>query len=484
MKNKLFAIAILCVLGNYASAQTGGFSPTDLEKNGQKINTVTTAVPFLRINPDARAGGMGDVGVATPTDVNGVFSNPAKMAFIEKDYGFAVSFTPWLKALVNDIYLAGITGYYKVKEKQTIQFSLKYFSLGNINFTDENGQSLGDFKPHEFSIDAGYSRRLGNNFALGASIRFIYSNLTNVGVGGVATYPGMAGAADISWMYQKNFKKDGAKMSHDFLAGMNISNIGNKITYTRNAKNADYIPTNLGIGLGYTLNVSEKNAVGVYFDVNRLLVPTPQPTTISSFFAADSGQAVRNPQYDNETGDGTGDGIADWKQKSPIGGIFTSFADAPGILYKDENGNITRTKGSRSKEELRETAIAFGLEYMYNKQFGVRFGYFYEPRTKGNRQFLTAGLTVKYSIVGLNFSYLIPTSIQRNPLDNTLRFSLLFDFKKGGLKSNQNNSGISLVDDTPKKKKVKGEKTDENTEKELKPVENKEPKKLAPIESE
>lgn len=480
MKNKLFAIAVLCIVGIQAIGQTTYI------KDNQVINTVTTAVPFLRINPDARAGGMGDVGVATPTDVNGVYANPAKMAFIEKDFGFAVSFTPWLKALVNDIYLAGITGYYKVKQKQTVQVSLKYFSLGNISFTDEQGQSLGDFKPNEFSLDAGYSRRLGNNFALAATIRFIYSNLTNVGVGGVATYPGIAGAADISWMYQKNFKKDGAKMSHDLLAGMNISNIGNKITYTRNAKNADYIPTNLGIGLGYTLNVDKKNAIGVYFDVNRLLVPTPQPLTISSLFPGDSGQAIRNPDYDNDGENNAGDGIADWKQQSSIGGIFTSFNDAPGTMYRDENGEIKRVKGSRSKEELRETAIAFGLEYMYNKQFGVRFGYFYEPRTKGNRQFLSAGLTVKYSIVGLNFSYLIPTSIQRNPLDNTLRFSLLFDFAKGGLKANnQNNSGVSLVDDTPKKKKNKNADTEETSPQQEggdQPV--KKEKKLEPIESE
>lgn len=461
---------------------------TTYTKNGETINTVTTAVPFLRINPDARAGGMGDVGIATPTDVNGVFANPSKMAFIDKDYGFAVSFSPWLKQLVNDIYLASITGYYKVKEKQTVQVSLKYFSLGNISFTDDQGNSLGDFKPNEFSLDAGYSRRLGKNFALGASIRFIYSNLTNVGVGGNATYPGMAGAADISWMYTKNFKKDGAKMSHDFAAGMNISNIGSKITYTRNAKNSDYIPTNLGIGLGYTLNVDKKNSVGLYFDLNRLLVPTPQPMMIDSVgpdgLAAGQG---RNPNWDNDNGDGFGDGVADWKQKSPIGGIFTSFGDAPGKLTKNADGSVTREKGSRSLEELKETAIAFGLEYMYNKQFGVRFGYYYEPRTKGNRQFLSAGLTVKYSIVGLNFSYLIPTSIQRNPLDNTLRFSLLFDFAKGGVKANgESKSGISLVDDTdtPKKKKnknVDGEETAPEQDGEQ-PV--KKTKKLEPIESE
>jgi len=446
MKNQLLAIVVLCLLSGSVLAQTNQV------KDGQVINTVTTAVPFLRINPDARAGGMGDVGVATPGDINSVFVNPAKMAFMEKDFGFAVSFTPWLKSLVNDIYMGSLAGYYKVKEKQTVQVSLKYFSLGNITFTDEQGQTLGDFKPNEFSFDAGYARKLSDNFSLALTLRIIYSNLSNVGVSGVATKPGVAGAADISWMYQKQFGK--GKLKHDLLAGMNISNLGSKISYTGNAKNSDYIPTNLGIGLGYTLNVDPKNAIGVYLDVNRLLVPTPQPYQIQSLDPKDSGQLVVNPNYDKNT-----DGVADWKQKG-FGGVFTSFGDAPGTMYIDENGEVKRKKGSRSKEELNETSVGVGLEYMYNKQFGVRFGYFYEPRTKGNRQFLTAGLTVKYSIVGLNFSYLIPTSIQRNPLDNTLRFSLLFDFAKGGKKAGQNNSGVSLVDDTPKEKKAKKVKED------------------------
>lgn len=468
MKNKLFAIAIALIAANQLHAQI------QWQKDGTVVNTVTTAVPFLRINPDARAGGMGDVGIATPADPNSLFSNPSRMAFNERDFGFAVSFTPWLKALVNDIYMAGLSGYYKVKEKQTVQLGVKYFSLGNITFTDYQGQEIGQFRPNEFSIDAGYARKLGNDFALAATLRFIYSNLTNVGVDGVPTFPGYAGAADISWSYQHTFKQDNAKMSHDLFAGMNISNIGNKISYTRNARNSDYIPTNLGVGLGYRLNIDEKNGIGIYMDVNRLMVPTPQPQTIPTEFAGDTTSSVINPEYDKD-----GDGIGDWKQRSPITGMFTSFHDAPGQLYKDANGNVTRVKGSRAKEELRETSIGIGLEYMYNKQFGVRFGYFYEPRSKGNRQFLTAGLTVKYSIVGLNFSYLIPTTIQRNPLDNTLRFSLLFDFKKGGKKAD-GGTGISLVNDTPKKKekKVKEDAPKEEAPKEEAPKEM----KLQPIE--
>jgi hypothetical protein len=314
MKNKLFAIAILLIAGS------GAYAQVTWEKNGVKVNTVTTAVPFLRINPDARAGGMGDVGLATPADPNSLFANPSRMAFNERDFGFGVSFTPWLKALVNDIYMASLSGYYKVKEKQTIQIGLKYFSLGNITFTDNSGQEIGQYRPQEFSLDAGYARKLGDDFAIAATLRFIYSNLTNVGVDGVPTFPGYAGAADISWSYQHTFQPKNSKMGHELLAGMNISNIGNKISYTRNARNSDYIPTNLGMGLGYLLHVNDKNAIGLYMDVNRLMVPTPQPQTIDSV----NGFTGPNPDYDKD-----GDGIGDWKQKSPITGMFTSFADAP-----------------------------------------------------------------------------------------------------------------------------------------------------------
>ncbi len=383
-----------------------------------RINTVTTAVPFLRIPPDARAGGMGDVGLATPTDGNGLYLNPAKMAFIDKDFGVAVTFSPWLKALVNDIYLANINGYYKIKKQQTIAMSVRYFSLGNITFTDVNGTETGQFRPNEFAIDLHYARKLGDYFSIAASLRYIYSNLAGgQQVDGNLVRPGMAGAGDISAYFHKTFNENEAhKLEHEFAAGLVISNIGSKISYTGKGQNrADYIPTNLGLGVGYTLNIDKHNSVGVYVDMNKLLVPTPDT-------------------LDNNNND-----IYDFKEKSSITGIFTSFGDAPG--------------GSR--EEFNEVTWGIGAEYLYNKQFGVRFGYFWEHPLKGNRQFLTAGLTVKYSVVGLNFSYLIPTSIQRNPLDNTLRFTLLFDFLKGGKKSGQNNTGISLVPDAPKKKKEK-----------------------------
>lgn len=413
-----------------------------------KINTVTSAVPFLRIIPDARAGGMGDVGIATPCygndsylspDINGLYTNPAKVAFIDKDFGVAVTFSPWLKALVNDIYLANIAGYYKIKKMQTVALSVRYFSLGNITFTDFNGQETGQFRPNEFAIDGHYARRLGKYFSIAASLRFTYSNLAGgQSVDGNLVKPGMAGSADISWYFRKKFNENANhKMEHELSVGMNISNIGSKISYTSSVVK-DYIPTNLGIGIGYTLDIDKHNSVGVYADVNKLMVPTP------------------------DTLDKNNNKIYDFREKSSVSGMFTSFGDAPG----------------GAKEEFNEVTWGVGAEYLYNKQFGVRFGYFYEHPLKGNRQFLTAGLTVKYSVVGLNFSYLIPTTIQRNPLDNTLRFTLLFDFTKGGKKA-AGSTGVSLVPDEPKKKERKV-KEDEPTKEpiEMKPIE----KKFEPVE--
>lgn len=414
MLNKRLSIfaAFSVFVTSFSNAQTGWV------KDGQVINTVTTAMPFLRINSDARAGGMGDVGIATTPDINGAFLNPSNMAFVEKDFGVGISFTPWLKRLVNDIYLTSLSGYGKIKDKggkgeQAIGGSIRYFSLGNIDFTDENGGSLGSFRPNEFSLDAWYARKLAKTFSLGVGLRFAYSNLAGgQSAGGNVIKPAIAGAGDINWTWRQNFKKDGAKMSHDVAVGMNISNIGNKVSYTSSTVK-DFIPTNLGIGFSYGLNIDAKNTWSFAFDINKLMVPTPS------------------------TVDKDSNGVYDYREKSVIAGMFTSFADAPGGF----------------KEEMQEFMIGVGTEYMYNKQFGARFGYFYEPKTKGGRQYATAGVTVKYSIVGLNFSYLIPTSITPSPLDNTLRFSVLFELNKGGLKGQS--KGVSLVDDEPKKEKKK-----------------------------
>jgi hypothetical protein len=404
---RVFTLFVFCAIAVSALQAQVNNSTT----GGQIINqTITTAVPFLRINPDARAGGMGDVGIATPADANGLYANPSKMAFVPDDYGFAMSFSPWLKALVNDIYLASLNGYYKVKKEQVISASLRYFSLGNIQFTDQNGTNTSQFMPREFAVDVSYARKLGDYFSIAASLRYIYSNLaTGQQVGGSEVRPGQAGAGDIAWYFHKIYGED-KPVQHEFSCGMNISNIGSKMSYTSSVTK-DFIPTNLGIGLGYTAYLDKHNSVGVYSDINKLLVP-------------------------NQIDTATSNGVLKWRQESSIQGIFTSFSGAPASVI------------------IKTFDLAWGAEYFYDKRFGVRFGYFYEPYAAGGRQFLEAGLTIKYSVVGLHFSYLIPTTILRNPLDNTLRFSLLFNFNKGGKKSGENNSGISFVDDTPKKAKT------------------------------
>lgn len=344
------------------------------------LNTVTTAVPFLRIAPDARSGAMGDMGVSISPDANGWYWNPAKMSFIEKDFGFSVTYTPWLRQLVNDIYMASIYGFKKIDDNQTVGGSLRYFSLGKIQFTSITGQPIGEFKPNEFALDAGYSRKLSDVFSAGVMLRFIYSNLASgQQVAGVDIKPGTSVAADIAFHYQNDIEISG--MDATLGIGTNISNLGAKITYTDDATNKDYIPANLALGASLNMELDDYNQLMFGLDINKLLVPTP-----------------------NDDGS--------FKNKSVPSSILSSFGDAPGGF----------------SEELKEFIFAIGTEYWYDKQFGVRAGYFYEHKTKGDRQFITVGLGLKYNVFGLDFSYLIPTSGNRNPLDNTLRFTLKFDF--------------------------------------------------------
>jgi hypothetical protein len=359
------------------------------------VNTVSTAVPFLRIIPDARSGGMGDVGIAISPDANATFFNGSKLVFADKKMGVSLSYTPWLRNLgITDIYLAHASGYYKLDELQAFSTSLRFFSLGNITFTDFLGNITGDFRPRELSFDAGYSRRLGQNFALGTAVRFIHSNLASgQEVAGVQVRPGNAVGVDLTSSYQQELSLRGEKKGI-VSAGIALTNIGSKISYTRDALNQDFIPTNMGIGAGFRLFPNDYNEIAFYADVNKLLVPTPN------------------------TIDADGNGILDYKEKSSIAGIFSSFGDAPGGF----------------REELREFYYSIGVEYWYDQQFGVRAGYFHENRLKGNRRYFTAGVSVRYSVFGLDFSYLVPTTAQRNPLDNTFRFTLKFDFDKVGKK--------------------------------------------------
>ncbi len=357
-----------------------------------QINTITTAVPFLIISPDARAGGMGDVGVSSSPDANAIHWNPSKLAFVDKKMGFSISYTPWLRKLVPDINLAYVSFYNKLKGDQTLGASLRYFSLGNITFTDNTGAELGQFNPAEFAFDIAYARKLSENFSGGIALRYINSNLTGgFQVENNATKAGNSVAADISAYYQTEMEV--SKKDAIFAVGVNISNIGTKISYTETGVK-DFIPINLRLGPSLTLKLNEYNDLAFMIDFNKLLVPTPPIYNPDSVINGEQQILFgKNPDV------------------SVASGIFNSFSDAP----------------DGGKEELREINIAAGLEYWYDKQFAFRAGYFYEHETKGNRKYFTLGAGLKYNVFGLDFAYLIPTD-QRNPLENTLRFSLVFDF--------------------------------------------------------
>ncbi len=396
---KILTITALTILGTN-NITLGQVNSGQL--GGGDLNTITTSVPFLMISPDARAGAMGDVGVATSPDANSIHWNTAKMAFAKDKVGIALNYTPWLRNLVPDIALSYLSGYVQIDELQSFGASLRYFSLGDITFTNLNGETIATFRPNEFSVDAGYARKLSDHFSVGVALRYIYSNLAAGLDANQQTRPGQSFAGDISAFYTQPievFEKE-AEMSF----GLNVSNIGAKIAYTESGQ-SNFIPTNLRLGGTLKVEIDEYNSLAVSADVNKLLVPT------NPIYQRDgSGRIVFDPQGNPVIQQGE-----DPNQKSPIEGIFSSFNDAPGGF----------------EEELREINISTGVEYWYNNIFAVRGGYFYEHPTKGGRQYFTMGAGLKYNVFNLNFSYLVPASTIQggNPLENTLRFSLLFDLQ-------------------------------------------------------
>ena len=371
------------------------------ELDGATLNTITTAVPFLLISPDSRSGGMGDIGVATTPDANSLHWNPAKYSFIDQEVGFTVSYVPWLRELVPDINLSYISGYKKLNKNDVIAMELRYFTLGDITFTDIVGNSLGQYKPSEFAIGSSYSRKLSDQFSLAISARYIYSNLTGgQSAGGIATNAGQSIAADVAGYYVKDIRI--AKKDMELAFGANISNIGNKISYTETSTR-DFIPINLRLGTALNADLDEYNKISFAFDLNKLLVPTPP---------------IYNDSINDQIDFGKDPNV------SVVSGIFQSFGDAPGVL--DENGDR-----SVFKEEMREINFSIGTEYWYDNQFALRAGYFNEHNTKGGRKFFTFGSGVKYNVFALDFSYLINASRAingNNPLANTMRFTLTFDF--------------------------------------------------------
>ncbi len=401
MKSRFFLLFAIVFFSLRLSAQTNNYA------NSQS-RVITTGVPFLMVSPDARAGGLGDGGVATSPDANSMHWNAAKYAFINEQNGFSISYTPWLKNLVNDINLAYVSYFHKFNDISTMAFSLRNFSLGNISFTDMYGNVVGTYKPNEFAVDGAYSRKLTDNLSMAVTGRFIYSNLTaGYAQQGVSYKPGVAVAVDVSLYWQKDVDWFSG-MDAQFAWGVNISNIGSKISYDPTKSQKDFLPTNLRFGPRLTLNLDDYNKLSFSLDINKLLVPTPP------IYATDSvGNPLVNPDGSYIIAKGKNPNV------NVVSGIIQSFYDAPGGF----------------KEEMQEFNMAFGVEYWYNNIFAVRGGYFYENPNKGNRQYATLGLGLRYNVLGIDFSYLIPTVSQQNPLEKTLRFTLLFNF--GNKNTNQ-----------------------------------------------
>lgn len=377
------------------------------DKTDLQLNTITTAVPFLLISPDSRASAMGDMGVATDPDINSQHWNASKYVFSEDEGGVAFSYSPWLRSLgINDINLVYLAGYKKLDKNSAISASMRYFSLGSITFTDITGNTIKQSNPKEFAFDLAYSMKLSKNLSGSITARFINSNLTDgLTVNGVDTKPGRAVAIDLGTFYKtKKFKLGDYKSTVNI--GMNISNIGNKVSYT-NTSTRDFLPSNLRLGSVLNMEIDDYNQFSVGVDLNKLLVPTPP-----AYSRTNSNEIVAG----NTNSD-----------MSPAQGIFGSFNDAPGnVLYNDNDEFIGVEDGSVLKEELREVNISLGAEYFYNKIFAVRAGYFHENYSKGNRRYVTMGVGLKYSKFELDFSYLV-TVTNQNPLANTIRFSLAFN---------------------------------------------------------
>lgn len=387
MKLKIAVIAVL-VLANSCWADT----PPTIIGQQSTSNVIQTAVPFLTISPDARGGAMGDLGVATKPDINSMYWNPAKYAFMDDGWGISSSYTPWLQNLAPDIRLLYLSGYIKLDKFQTIAGAIRYFSLGQIIFTIE-GQGnqpvvTGSKTPNEFTIDGAYSRLFSERFSMGIAFRYIRSDLSSGAYTPGAAEPTKAGvtaAVDISAYYKLPLQVNNE--AGEIAFGLNISNIGNKISYTESAP-PEFLPTNLRLGTAYTMGLDSYNKLVLSADINKLLVPTPP------VYSTDSNQVkTRIKGLDPNV--------------SVMQGMIQSLYDAPGGI----------------SEKMKEIMISVGTEYWYRDQFAIRGGYFNESAMKGNRKYLTVGFGLKMTLLTLDFSYLVPTAGRSNPLANTMRFT-------------------------------------------------------------
>ena len=354
------------------------------------INVVTTAVPFLLISPDARAGGMADQGVATTPDANSVMWNTAKLPFIDKKSGLSLSYSPWLENLVSDVNIATLAGYTKLNSKSAITFNLRYFSLGDVIFRQEAEDKGYKFAPNEFNLTGGYSMKLSRRLSAGINIKYIRSQLTDNGATDsfADNQPGNAVATDISAFY-KSAQFDLSGKDAYITGGINIANIGGKIKYSDSQDQSQFLPANMRLGAGLHVDIDNYNSVSFSVETMKLLVPT-QPR----YGTNSDGEKVILSGKDPNVG--------------VIEGIFQSFTDSPD-----------------GENELQEFTFSFGAEYWYKNQFAFRGGYFYENEIKGNRQYATLGAGLKLEMASLDVSYLIPTTSQAfSPLQGTLRFSI------------------------------------------------------------
>jgi hypothetical protein len=403
---KYFSLIVIFIACTFISAKAQVFDPAKWcvkDNNGECIsNTILTAVPFLRITPDARGGAMGDAGVALSPNANSLHFNAANMVFSEDPSGMSFTYTPWLRNLnLDDIFLLYVAGYYKLDDNQAVGGGIRYFSLGDIDFTDAAGGTLGTGRPREAEISAAYARKLGDNLSASLTGKYIFSNLASgLQVSGVDINTATSLAADFGLNYRTKTKVSGYNSELSF--GIAVTNIGSKVSYTTDNTTKDFIPTNFALGSALKMNFDDYNSLTFALDFNKLMVPTPIAYSIET-----NGVVSKNPQWDKNNNE-----IGDYREKSLFSGILGSFSDAQGGI----------------REELKEISISFGAEYWYDKQFAFRGGYYWESALKGNRRYFTVGAGIKYNVFGIDLAYLIPSSAVPNPLDNTLRFSLLFDF--------------------------------------------------------
>jgi len=419
MKNTgLFLFFIIISFISFAQPTGSGVTDNDLQ-----LNTITTALPFMSITPDSRAGGMGDAGTALSPNSTSVYWNTSALSFSKVKSEVSLSYVPWLRQLTNDIHLSYLSGYVQLNKIHTIGGSLRYFSLGEITFTDASGNVIRDDKPSEFELTGAYAFKLADKLSIGLNGKFAYSNLTGgLTVGGVNTKPGVVGAADLSFTYYNDEAKIG-KLDGVYTFAATFNNIGNKVAYSELAQR-DFIPMNMKIGNSFKAEFDRYNHVTFAVDLQKLLVPTPGITKLTVGY-----EGLPNDAFIGRTSD-----------VGVISGMIQSFYDAPGALAKDEDGNFIQNtdgsyeivKGSRLKEELAEINIAAGIEWWYNDVFAVRSGVFIENKNKGNRQFLNFGASLKYNMFAFDFSYLASISGRQSPLANTLRFTIRLYLGQGG----------------------------------------------------